>query len=122
MLHFKFKKLKRENAKAIYFAYINIFVFVAFVFVVGDGRQGYADDAPYDAIHVGAAVEAIEDAMPVISQLKVGGRLVIPVGPKGDQQFTTVDKLEDGKIRKTKRLGVCYVPLTDVASQLVQKP
>jgi len=90
--------------------------------VLGDGRQGYADSEPYDAIHVGAAVESIDDAMPVVNQLKVGGRLVIPVGPKGDQQFTTVDKLEDGKIKKTKRLGVCYVPLTDVASQLVQKP
>jgi protein-L-isoaspartate(D-aspartate) O-methyltransferase len=89
---------------------------------VADGRQGFADEAPYDAIHTGAAVESIDDAMPLVNQLRVGGRLVIPLGPKGDQQFTTVDKLENGKVKATKRLGVCYVPLTDVASQLVQIP
>jgi protein-L-isoaspartate(D-aspartate) O-methyltransferase len=90
--------------------------------LVADGRLGYPDDAPYDAIHTGAAVETIDDTMPLVNQLKVGGRLVIPVGPRGDQQFTTVDRLENGKVKATKRLGVCYVPLTDVASQLVQKP
>ena len=44
----------------------------------GDGRQGYAAEAPYDAIHVGAA--APDTPHELIRQLKVGGRLVAPVG------------------------------------------
>jgi hypothetical protein len=43
----------------------------------GDGRLGYPDMAPYDAIHVGAAAPEVPQAL--LDQLKVGGRLVIPV-------------------------------------------
>jgi len=43
-----------------------------------DGRMGYPDAAPFDAIHVGAAAPKIPDAL--MQQLKVGGKMVIPVG------------------------------------------
>ena len=33
------------------------------LYIAGDGRQGYAKDAPYDAIHVGAASDGIPDAV-----------------------------------------------------------
>jgi protein-L-isoaspartate(D-aspartate) O-methyltransferase len=45
---------------------------------VRDGFDGYADAAPYDAIHVGAAPERIPDALK--QQLKPGGVLILPVG------------------------------------------
>ena len=44
------------------------------VFVKADGRKGWTDGAPYDAIHVGAA--AVEAHSPLVEQLKTPGRSV----------------------------------------------
>lgn len=74
-------------------------------------------EAPYDAIHVGAAAHPIPDAL--IKQLKPGGRLFIPVGPThGDQWLEQIDKDKDGNIVRQRLMGVRYVPLTDRAQQI----
>ena len=44
-----------------------------------DGSKGYPPGAPYDAIHVGAAAEKMP--MPLLEQLRVGGMMLVPVGP-----------------------------------------
>lgn len=84
--------------------------------VVGDGRQGYASSGPYNAIHVGAAAPVLPSAL--VEQLAPGGRLIVPVGPDGgDQYLEQVDKALDGGVSRTKLMGVRYVPLTDRARQ-----
>ncbi|KAJ9568170.1 hypothetical protein OSB04_004136 [Centaurea solstitialis] len=82
---------------------------------VGDGREGWPEFAPYDAIHVGAA--APEIPKPLIDQLKPGGRLVIPVG-NIFQELKVVDKNEDGSVIVRTETSVRYVPLTSREAQL----
>jgi len=77
----------------------------------GDGRKGLKEFAPYEAIHVGAAAEEIPKEL--VDQLANGGRMVIPVGKFGQQDFLLVDKDMQGNLHKKKTLGVCYIPLTD---------
>jgi len=84
--------------------------------IVGDGRKGYKEFAPYDAIHVGAAAPVVPEEL--IEQLKPGGRLIIPVGREGqNQMLEQIDRGMDGTITKTPLMGVVYVPLTDKDAQ-----
>jgi len=80
-----------------------------------DGRYGFDAEAPYDAIHVGAA--AISTPYELINQLKIGGRLVAPVGNGFGQEMITYDKKADGTYDEQHHMNVMYVPLTDEQSQ-----
>ncbi|WOL11515.1 protein-L-isoaspartate O-methyltransferase-like isoform X2 [Canna indica] len=82
---------------------------------IADGRLGWPEQAPYDAIHVGAAAPDIPQ--PLIDQLKPGGRLVIPVGTIF-QDLQVVDKKMDGSITIQSETPVRYVPLTSKEAQL----
>ncbi|KAA1474486.1 protein-L-isoaspartate O-methyltransferase [Dentipellis sp. KUC8613] len=82
------------------------------ILVAGDGRQGYPEGGPYDAIHVGAAAPTLPRSL--VDQLATPGRMFIPVGT-GAQEVLQVDKHADGKVTEKTLFGVMYVPLTDRA-------
>ena len=84
--------------------------------IEGDGRLGYKQDAPYDCIHIGAAVKEINQTW--IDQLKEHGMLMAPVdNGLGYQEITIVTKELDGKITTKKLLDVRYIPLTSKQKQ-----
>jgi protein-L-isoaspartate(D-aspartate) O-methyltransferase len=80
-------------------------------YVKADGRLGWKEGAPYDAIHVGAA--AAEHHETLIEQLRAPGRLFVPVDEGGQQWIFVVDKKDDGRLERKKLFAVSYVPLTD---------
>jgi protein-L-isoaspartate(D-aspartate) O-methyltransferase len=75
---------------------------------LGDGTLGWPEYAPYDAILVAAAPAQIPP--PLLEQLAVGGRLVIPVGGQGLQQLQLVQRTETG-YRYERLERVSFVPL-----------
>jgi len=74
----------------------------------GDGYAGWGEHAPFDAIIITAAPPKIPQ--PLIDQLKIGGRLIAPVG-KIFQELVLLKKTEKG-IKKNKLLPVRFVPMT----------
>lgn len=79
----------------------------------GDGYRGWPEHAPFDAIIVTAAPDHVPE--PLVEQLKVGGRMVIPVGKWG-QRLTLITKDEDGVTRR-EDLRVIFVPMTGEAQK-----
>jgi len=78
--------------------------------LLGDGQAGYEAEAPYDAIHVGAAAAHVPQKL--LDQLKPGGRMVCPVGRQHDiQMFCQFDKSADGTVTREGLIEVRYVPL-----------
>ena len=74
----------------------------------GDGYAGWPEHAPFDAVIVTAAPDHIPDAL--VDQLRVGGRLAIPVGDVEQDLFVFVRT--DGGLREEARVPVRFVPLT----------
>jgi protein-L-isoaspartate(D-aspartate) O-methyltransferase len=76
-----------------------------------DGYYGWVEHAPFDGIIVTAATPTVP--MPLVEQLKNGGRLVLPIGPAfGHQVLMVVTKTESGEIETREVLAVAFVPLT----------
>jgi protein-L-isoaspartate(D-aspartate) O-methyltransferase len=87
--------------------YKNVFV------KAGDGYQGWPEHAPFDAIIVTAAPDHVPQ--PLVEQLKVDGRMVIPVGEWG-QRPILITKDEHG-VREERDLPVLFVPMTGEAQR-----
>lgn len=78
------------------------------LFLSGDGSAGYPEEAPFDAIIVTAGSPKVPE--PLIAQLKVGGKLVIPVGDEYSQSLLVVRRrVKDIETRATE--AVRFVPL-----------
>ena len=77
---------------------------------IGDGYNGWPEAAPFDSIVVTAA--PAEVPKPLIDQLKLGGRMVIPAGSYEGQYLLIVEKRPDGTSTTKRTLPVRFVPLT----------
>lgn len=80
----------------------------------GDGYKGWEEHAPFDGIIVTAAPDHIPQ--PLVDQLKVGGRMVIPVG-ENYQQLKLITKNPDGKTTEENIIPVRFVPMTGEAQE-----
>jgi protein-L-isoaspartate(D-aspartate) O-methyltransferase len=78
------------------------------VVITGDGYRGLPKKAPFDGIIVTAAPEEIPQ--PLIDQLAVGGRLVIPVGGM-IQELVVLERTRDG-VQTRRVFPVRFVPMT----------
>ena len=74
----------------------------------GDGYKGWPSEAPFDCIIVTAAPNEIPEAL--IKQLKIGGKLVIPVG-KYWQELKVISKTSDSNINEKTIIPVRFVPM-----------
>jgi protein-L-isoaspartate(D-aspartate) O-methyltransferase len=74
----------------------------------GDGSVGWKAHAPFDGILVAAAPLTVPE--PLLKQLKVGGRLIVPLGPEGEQQLVRFTRREQ-RIERENLGAVAFVPL-----------
>lgn len=79
---------------------------------IGDGYQGWPEAAPFDAIIVTCAPDQVPE--PLVRQLREGGRMIIPVGPAGEQNLYLLTK-RHGKLDRRAVLPVRFVPMTGEA-------
>jgi len=91
---------KKAKKRLKELGYINVFV------KTGRGEKGWRRYAPYDAIIITAGVDK-EIPKELTVQLKVGGRLIAPLGGGSDKRMTKLDKLGENMFKK-KKYGVYY--------------
>ncbi len=78
---------------------------------IGDGYEGWPEEAPFDRIIVTCAPENIPQAL--LDQLAPGGRMVIPVGGQYETQYMVeVTKDKKGRISQKEHYPVRFVPMT----------
>ena len=82
-----------------------------------DGRIGWAENGPFDAIIVTAAAPALVEAL--TAQLAPGGNLIAPVGGATSQSLMKLHKDADGQITQEVMAPVVFVPLLSVDDRLM---
>jgi protein-L-isoaspartate(D-aspartate) O-methyltransferase len=75
----------------------------------GDGWNGWPEAAPFDVVLVACAANQVPP--PLVEQLAPGGRLVMPVGGRGLQHLTLVEKRSDGSTDERTYDAVAFVPM-----------
>jgi protein-L-isoaspartate(D-aspartate) O-methyltransferase len=75
----------------------------------GDGHLGWPEDAPFDSVIVTCAPDEIP--APLVEQLREGGRMIIPVGPRGVQELILLER-HGGAMRRRSVMRVAFVPMT----------
>jgi protein-L-isoaspartate(D-aspartate) O-methyltransferase len=81
---------------------------------VGDGYQGWPENAPFDKIIVTCSPEQVPPKL--VEQLREGGRMIVPVGERYQQTLYLFQK-QDGKLKKVALLPTLFVPMTGKAEE-----
>lgn len=89
----RFQELKLRNIRTHY----------------ADGTIGWPEQAPFDGIIATAAPEHIPQAL--LAQLKIGGRLIIPVGQQGQQKLILITRTADDSYEQRELEAVSFVPM-----------
>jgi len=77
---------------------------------IGDGYHGWPEYAPFDGIIMTSAIDHIPE--PLVEQLAVGGRMVIPVSYSSEvQELIIIEKQTNGKLKRINLIPVQFVPL-----------
>ena len=77
----------------------------------GNGYAGWQEEAPYDAIIVTAAPDALPDKL--MEQLKEGGKMIIPVGDIHSVQILKIIMKKNGQFIEKDLLPVRFVPMVE---------
>lgn len=75
----------------------------------GDGYLGWPEHAPFDKIIVTCSPENVP--VPLVEQLKEGGKMIVPLGERYNQMFHLFEK-RDGQLKATKLINTLFVPMT----------
>lgn len=75
---------------------------------LGDGAAGWPEAAPFDGIIVTAAAPRVPE--PLLAQVAVGGRIVVPIGDQAEQELVILEREAEGW-RERSEGGVRFVPL-----------
>ena len=99
--HLKLVKIAQDNLKQAGYDGVNV--------IKGDGKKGYAAQAPYDRIMVTAAAPKVPQKL--IDQLSVGGMLVAPIGETYGCEMLTIKKISSNSFQISDHGLFSFVPL-----------
>jgi protein-L-isoaspartate(D-aspartate) O-methyltransferase len=91
----------RRNLASVGFSNVRV--------LAGDGTEGAAEFAPYDAMLVSGAF--LEVPPPLVDQLSVGGRLVQPIGPGGSENVILFERTAHGLVQRERIVSARFVRL-----------
>jgi protein-L-isoaspartate(D-aspartate) O-methyltransferase len=78
-------------------------------FFYGDGFEGLPTYAPFDRIIVTAAASEVPEKL--VAQLKIGGKMVLPIGSKGSQTMTLIEKTDYQEYKTSEHGAFVFVPM-----------
>jgi protein-L-isoaspartate(D-aspartate) O-methyltransferase len=77
---------------------------------IGDGKKGWSEFAPFDKIIITALAKEIPDLL--LGQLKVGGKMILPLELETEEQFLVlIKKIAENKVEQQRLIQVRFVPL-----------
>lgn len=100
-----------ERLKGLYDRTVQVLPYMGYRpnFFLGDGSKGLAEHAPFDRIIVTAGAPIVPEIM--LSQLKLGGILVIPVGSEAEQKMVTILRVGEEEFERIEFDTFRFVPL-----------